>query len=159
MPSSLSPCTCWSTALLHLSEMCLGLSQNFIHLIVESEDSDALLSLCTACHLKPGTGAWTKSKGCQSKTENKSQNQHIHQLFQTVRGLCSEVANPSQKISSALNSSQDSATPGHSKRSNVPSYSELLPSPISMPEFILLPPHSIHLKCRQPRAIVNTEQW
>ena len=68
-------------------EMCLGLSQNSIHLMVESEDSDALFYLCTACHLSPGTGAWTKSKGRHSVKEDESQNQLIHQLFQTVGGL------------------------------------------------------------------------
>ena len=118
-------CSTW----FHPSEMCLGLSQNSIHLIVESEDSDALLYLCTACRLKPGTGAWTKSKGRHSKKEDESQNQLIHQLFQTVRGLCSEVANLSRKISSALNNSQDSLAPGHSQLSNGPSYSEVASNP------------------------------
>ena len=116
-----------------------GSVTEFHPLIVESEDSEALLYLCTACRLKPGSGAWTKSKGRQSKTEDEGQNQLIHQLFQTVRGLCSEVANLSQKISSALNGSQDLATPGRSQLKcpsqttsdipNVPSYSEVASIP------------------------------
>ena len=134
-------CSAW----FHPSEMCLGLSRASIHLIVESEDSDALLYLCTACRLKPGTGAWTKSKGrhrTSSKTEDDSQIQLINQLFQTVRGLCSEVANLSQKISSALNNSQDMATSGRSEPLTAPSYSEVASSPQPLARAHPAPPSS-----------------
>ena len=82
--------------------MCMGLSQNSIHVIVESEDSDALLYLCTACRLKPGSGAWTRTKQKRATNVEEGQNELIIQLFQTVKGLCMEVAGLSQKINSML---------------------------------------------------------
>lgn len=87
-------CTAW----FHPSEICMGLSQNSIHVIVESEDSKALLYLCTSCRLKPGTGTWTRSKQRNSNKKDEEKDQLVSQLFQTVKGLCSEVAKLTQKI-------------------------------------------------------------
>ena len=111
----------------HPSQMCMGLSQNSIHVIVESEDSDALLYLCTACRLKPGSGAWTRSKQKRSNTADveDDQNQLILQLFQTVKGLCSELTSLSQKIDSVLSVNQ-SPRSSDNQISNKTSYSEVL---------------------------------
>ena len=84
----------------HLLEMCMGLSLNAVHVTLESEDSGALLYLCTACRLKPGPGTWTISLILRNEDDGKSQ--LIMQPFQSVKGLYSEVAILSQKISTTL---------------------------------------------------------
>lgn len=93
----------------HPSEMCMGLSKNSIHLIVESEDSAALLYLCTACRLKPGTGRWTRSQQRNSNKKDEIKDQLVLQLFQTVKGLCSEVAELTKKINSVFSQGQQTS--------------------------------------------------
>ena len=116
-------CSVW----FHPSEMCMGLSQTSIHIIAESEDSDALLYLCTSCRLKPGTGAWTRTKQKRSNGDlDEGQNQLILQLFQTVKGLCAEVAGLSEKIKTAFSLGSASAGISQQTSSDNRSYSEAL---------------------------------
>ena len=143
-------CTSW----FHPSEMCMGLSKNSIHVIVESEDSDALLYLCTACRLNPGTGTWTKSKERRPKTED-GQIQVIMQLFQTVKGLCSEVANLSEKINAVVDQKQgmdaNSAQPPHDRM-----YSEVTRR---TPAQTQIPAPSMGPQLTQPPATLNENQY
>ena len=85
------------------SEMCTGLPENAVALIVSLQDENSVLFVCTGCRVNPGSGAWTTKPATRSK-QGKGDNDDLSlkQLYMVVKGLASEMAKLAAKLDEAI---------------------------------------------------------
>lgn len=95
-------CTNW----VHPTEMCSGLPREAISTIA-SLSGDAVLFVCTSCRAKPsGSGVSTRQGGANNSSE-----QLFHQLFLSVKAICSAVMDLTARMDRVFSGSQAPAPP------------------------------------------------